>query len=74
MELQLFSDLELGEVRRCFRAVGKLLVGPFCLLERQCWFPTRDWIKGGWTEIGTTHWEALAVIQVGGALNWGGRG
>lgn len=74
MELSLFSDLELGDVRKYCRAVGKVLVGPFCLLKRQFWFPTGDWIRGGWTEVETTHWEARAVIQVGGALNWGGRG
>ena len=74
MELSLFSDLELGDVRKYCRAVGKVLVGPFCFLKRQFWFPTGDWIRGGWTEVETTHWEALAVIQVGGALNWGGRG
>ena len=71
MELKLFSDLELGDVRRYCRAVGKVLVGPFCLLKRQFWFPPGDWIRGGWIEVGTTHRE---VIQVGSALNWGGRG
>lgn len=74
MELKLFSDLELGDVRRYCRDVGKVLVGPFCLLERQFWFPTGDWTRGGWIEVGTTHREALIVIQVGSALNWGGRG
>lgn len=71
MKVKPFSDLELGEVRRYFRAVGKILVGPFCLLKRQFWFLSGDWIGGGQAGVEVTFWKTLAVIQVGSAPNWG---